>query len=232
MSRGENKMIKKSNVKYVKMICLLLSFVMLSMLFGCSMGHDDNENVYNDDSKIALQNNFSTKGQNSKISDDESSFSSNMKHLNGCFQVAEADIKDKCDVEMCFSGEIKSGKAKVVLVKPNNEVVILKEVVAGQDNSYFCNLTVSCDVGLNKIKFVGQDYSGNFELSQKNEKVFDYIGSLFDKNFPFGDDSEENSSSEWDKYFTLNPDDEESGFNFNKNFPFKSDESSLFNQEA
>ncbi len=225
-------MIKKLNVKYAKMICLLLSFVMLSMLFGCSMGHDDNENVYNNNSKIAFRNNCSAKGQSNKISDDEKSFYSHIWHLNGCFQVAEADIKDKCDVEMCFSGEIKSGKAKIVLVKPNNKVEILKEVVAGQDNSYSCNLNVSCDVGLNKIKFVGKNYRGNFELSQKDEKVFDYIGSLFDKNFPFGDDSEENSSSEWDKYFTLDPDDEEYGFNFDKNFPFKSDGNSLFDQEA
>ena len=225
-------MIKRLNVKYVKLICLSLFFVMLSMLFGCSMGHDDNENVYNDDSKIALQNNFSTKNQHNKISDDEKSFSSDIWHLNGCFEVAEADIKDKCDVEMCFSGEIKEGKAKVVLVKPNNEVEILKEVVAGQDNSYSCSLNVSCDVGLNKIKFVGKNYRGDFELFQKNEKVFDYIGSLFDKNFPFGDDSEENSSSEWSKDFMPDSGDEESGFNFSKNLPFESEGESLFNREA
>lgn len=209
---GENKMIKRLNVKYVKVICLLLSFVMLFTLFGCS----NNESVYDDNSKIAFQDNFSVISQINNISDDKRSFSSHISHLNGCFEVAEADIKGKCDVEICFSGDIKSGKAKIVLVKPDNKVEILKEVVAGQDNSYSYNLNVSCDVGLNKVKFVGKNYIGNFELSPKNEKVFDYIGSQFDKNFPFGDDSEENSSSGWD----LDSDDEESKFNFSK---FKSD---------
>ncbi len=171
----------------IKKVCLLLCLVMMFMLVGCSneskvdySGHYN----YSDNSSIAGENNFSSQNSTINYSDDGKTLFGKMGRLNGSMELAHADIQSNCSVEISFSGRISEGKAKLVLVKPDLSVETLKEIEAGKDNSYKDSLSVSCDTGVNKIKFVGENYKGNFEVSQIGEKVFEYT-DLFKKNFPF-----------------------------------------------
>ena len=171
----------------IKKVCLLLCFAMMFMLVGCSNESEEDYSGnynYSDDSSIAGDNNFSSQNSTTNWSDDGKTFFGKMGKFNGSMELAHADVQSNCNVEICFSGNISKGKAKLVLVKPDLSVETLKEIDSNKDSSYKENLYVACDIGTNKIKFVGENYKGNFEVSQVNERVFEYTG-LFNKDSLF-----------------------------------------------
>ena len=168
-------------------ICSIPLFIMLFALAGCSYKNKNyTDNHSTDDHSIANNDSFSCQNSNFNVSDDGKSFFAEIGNLDGHFELAKTDVQNDCDVEIYFSGNIKSGKAKLVLVKPDASVEILKEMSTDENNSYEENLRVSCDTGINKIKIVGENYSGSFEITQNNNRLFNYtIDNMFDESFPF-----------------------------------------------
>ncbi len=107
--------------------------------------------------------------------------------LRGNFLVAQADIKQECEYSFSLNISADVGKAKLILIKPNNTIEVLKEVIADSENKFNGNISFHCNIGLNRVKFVGSNFKGQFKLAQP--------GSLFDF-VDFYDDLEENIEDE------------------------------------
>ena len=191
---------KNSHRKFIAgaVILATLPFV----LTGCHVGSSSSGDYYND-SKIASSNSFSCrKGWNGNPQDDGKSYAVQVEGFDGNCQLAVADVETDCDGEINFSINANSGKAKLVLVDPNLNVKVLKEVNAQNEHSYSGNISVHCSKGSNVIKIVAENYSGDFKISQQDmlfkysdgvkefEKSMDEMSRdlehMFDDDFPFG----------------------------------------------
>lgn len=108
------------------------------------------------------------------LSNDEKSFFYEIGHLEGFFEVASANLQENCQTKIHFDIKLNSGKAKLALIKPNGSAQILKEIISSGNKDYSEDLLVNCTPGINKIKIVGENFSGSFEISQPENKTFDY----------------------------------------------------------
>ena len=119
--------------------------------------------------------------------------------LEGCKDILEANIQQDIETTLHIQLNANSGKGKLVLVKPNSEVEILVEVTS-ENNHFEGDVSAKCISGTNKIKIVGENYSGNLEIYQPKEVVFYNIekvknkdkksnendnDDMFGENFPF-----------------------------------------------
>lgn len=170
-------MIKKV---YYKMDFLLMCFLIFFTITGCSLNHKN----YYSDYDIVNNDSYSCQNCNINFSDDGRSIFCKIGSLEGHFEIANADLSNNCSVKIRFEGNIESGKAKLVLVKPDESVEILKEIISTENKIYSSDLLVACSSGINKIKFVGENYRGSFEISQSGNNLFNYTDSnLFSKDF-------------------------------------------------
>lgn len=177
----------------------ILIFLALPLVFsGCgNLGHHN----YNDNKSIASEND-SYKAVFSNLSPiTNGSMHGEIKKIDGFMQILEASVSEDTETALHISITANSGKAKLVLVKPNSEIEILGEAISGKDNKHYEeNVSVRCLSGINKIKLVGENYGGNFEISQPREILFQKNStskrenkefskndnsSMFDENFPF-----------------------------------------------
>lgn len=152
------------------LIFLPIFFFMFFAITRCLHNHKD----YNNDYKIAGLDNYSCKNRNMNLSGNEKSVFYEIGHLEGFFEVASANLQKNCQAKIHFDIKLNSGKAKLVLIKPNGSVQILKEIISSGNKGYSEDLLVSCTPGINKIKIVGENFSGSFEISQPENKIFDY----------------------------------------------------------
>ena len=137
---------------------------------GCSYNHKD----YNSDYKIAGDDSYSCQNRSINLSDDKKSVFCKINHIDGFFEIANADLLDNCNVKINFEGSIKSGKAKLVLVKPDGSIQILKEITSTENENYSEDILLNCSRGVNKIKFVGENCKIEFKISQFDNEVFNY----------------------------------------------------------
>lgn len=162
------------NIQISQKISLILCFAALLVLAGCSFFREEN-NINNTDK-------FSYQDLNVNLSEDGKSFFCEVKDLLGYFEIAETNVQNNCNLEIQFSSEVNSGKAKLILTKPDNSTETLKEIDSNKNGSCSENLYINCVSGVNKIKLVGENCTGNFEISQNNEKVFNYTQyNMFNK---------------------------------------------------
>ncbi|MGN1034149.1 MAG: hypothetical protein ACI4PK_00910 [Oscillospiraceae bacterium] len=109
--------------------------------------------------------------------------------LKGYFSIAKANIKQKCKYSFNLDISADVGKAKLILIKPDNSIEILKEVIADGENHFNGDIPFHCDVGLNRIKFVGSNFKGQFKLKQTNSLFdFGYYDKPIDNDELFGPD--------------------------------------------
>ena len=57
--------------------------------------------------------------------------------LKGNFLVAEADVKQECEYSFSLDISADAGKAKLILIKPDDTIEVLKEVAA--DTTHLCH---------------------------------------------------------------------------------------------
>ncbi|MDO4199485.1 MAG: hypothetical protein Q4D57_01815 [Clostridia bacterium] len=153
--------------KFFKILALVVIPLMLS---GCrKSGYNDNNSIVSKDSSGS--NKFSS------VSPLESG-----KHygkigkLDGFWSVLEANVGKDTEAVLHIKFTSNSGKGKLVLVKPNSEVEVLAEVISGQDKEHFeGDVSAKCISGVNKIKIVGENYGGSFEIYQPNGVIFNNI---------------------------------------------------------
>lgn len=162
--------------KYLSIFLICLS------LTGCS------NKDYNNNKALTAQYNSTqeilssmTTSKNGKVLEYKA------RTLRGHFLVAEADVQQECEYSFSLNISADVGKAKLILVKPDNTIEVLKEVIAGSENKFNGNISFHCNIGLNRIKFVGSDFKGQFKLTQPSN-LFDFV--------EFHDDLEESIEDE------------------------------------
>ena len=141
---------------------LIFSIIMLSMIVlisGCSNARNE---IYSDDVKIAQSESYHTTMWVPKHSDNKYSLTADT--LTGLRTIWRYDAEDDEDVEMFYSLSVSNGgKAKLVLVTPDDEVIILSENTDNRTVSELESQIVSLKAGNNRIKIVGYD-KVKFEL--------------------------------------------------------------------
>ena len=139
--------------------------IMIAVLFFITVsisGCGDNNSVYDDDSAIAMTgDNSSTKSASSvKVLKDLSVKAT----LTGSRTVWRYNANKETDVPMSYSLSVsEGGRAKLVLITPDDEVIILTENTDNTTVNEMQSQTISLKPGVNRIKIVGND-AAKFEL--------------------------------------------------------------------
>ena len=174
----------------------------LFLLTGCALNNIYN-GYYNDNVRIASdEDSCNCSNWSGNVQDDGKSYVVQIGNLDGIRRLANAEVESDCETEIHFSIKANSGKAKLVLIEPNANVKVLKEVNAQSKQSYDGNIKVHCRKGLNVIKIVGENFGGNFKISQQNMlfkysngweefneamgQMHDELNNMFNEEFPFG----------------------------------------------
>ena len=160
-------------------ICVFTYVLFLSVaLTGCVF------NNYNNDPSIATSENGSCINWRGSFENGNKVYTVQVGELTGVRQLAVAAVDEPCDTEINFSVNVKNGKAKLVLVDPNLSVTVLKEVTSQGESAYNDNISVRCLKGRNLLKVVGENYTGDFKITQEDPVLFQYEGSLFGGKVP------------------------------------------------
>ena len=176
----------------------LLIFISLPLIFsGC--GNLINQSTYNDNKIIANESDHGSAVSLSGSPMENGKKYFKAKKIDGVWKILEANINTDTNITLHIKMTADSGKGKLVLVKPNSEVELLAEVISEENKNFEDDVTVTCAPGSNKIKIVGENYGGNFEIYQPNDILFksktdaklikdknnDNMDNMFDENFPF-----------------------------------------------
>lgn len=146
-------------------ILVIMTIIMISLLIGC--GDNFMDRVYNDDSKIANEyDTFSLDESDETI--EEGVYKGKFK-LSGSGTIWTYESDEDFDLQAPYILSVKSGKAKIVLISPDNTVVTLVENTAKSTVEGNTALTVPIKKGINRIKLVGYK-KADIELELHIEK--------------------------------------------------------------
>lgn len=165
----------------------MLLTLILFIFSGCKTKSNFN---YNDNKSIATDDGHYNAQLSSVSHLDDNRVKGEFGQFNGFEKVLECNVYKETEATLHISITANAGKGKLVLVKPNSEVEVLKEAIYGKNDTTEGDITVHCITGINQIKIVGENYKGNFEISQKEKVLFtrgNEEDSMFGENFPFGD---------------------------------------------
>lgn len=165
-----------------KTICPALALIVLS---SCAFNGGNNRN-YNDNKIIAEKDSYSATLFNKNISSDGKGYHLKIEKFDGNREMAHANIQYDCEINVSLLLFINSGKVKLVHIKPNNEVVILKEILKSNSEETLENVTINCVKGVNKIKLVAENAKEVDLKFLDLTQTFEYTDDeMFDKDFPF-----------------------------------------------
>ncbi len=167
--------------KFFKILALAAIPLMLS---GCGNSYDQDKSMAN---KYDYSNNQLLANTDEHMNAMCCSISplDNGKHygkfekIYGFCSVLEANVGQDTETVLHIKFNANSGKGKLVLVKPNSEVEVLAEVISEKDKEHFeGDVSAKCVQGVNKIKIVGENYGGSFEIYQPNGVIFNNINEV------------------------------------------------------
>lgn len=137
-----------------KIIALFLFCFTIVSFSGCAA---DRNTIYDDDTQI-VKSADSHLSQMSVYSRNDNEFNMSARAFTGAKTVWNYTAKNEGDVTFSFSLSVSGGgKAKLVLITPENEVITLVENVDNNETDEMQSQTVSLKKGKNRIKIVGYD---------------------------------------------------------------------------
>ena len=145
----------------------LLVSVMLSVVFlfsGCGFS----KNYYNDDEAMSISDNGGSMKMSNQNIDANNNIVYTVGKLDGFVALGEVSVPSETKPTMHFSITAKSGKAKLVLLRPDLKVEVLKEIIADKDGSFNGDVSFVCPKGVCKLKMIGDNFSGNCVISNMN----------------------------------------------------------------
>lgn len=135
-----------------KIIALFLLCCTIILISGCA---DDRNAIYDDSVKIAKSSD-SHLSVMSVYNRNDNEFNMSAQSFTGAKTIWNYDAKNEGDVTFSYSLSVsEGGKAKLVLITPDNEVVTLIENIDNIEEIQ--SQTVSLKKGKNRIKIVGYD---------------------------------------------------------------------------
>ena len=145
------------------LILFILCFSMV-LISGC-----DNNSTYDDDTKIASNaDNYTSMLSSTKSWGKDFSMSATLTGTKTIWRYwASEDVNIRLSYMLSVT---QGGKAKLVLITPDNEVIILSENTDNTVMSEMKSETIVLKKGNNRIKIVGQD-SPKFQLKLNSDVV-------------------------------------------------------------
>lgn len=143
----------------------MIIFVSVSLI-GCS-AKDDNEKIkgyLNADSKTLsnLVEKFQLTNEENRVKSDGMDI--DYKDLTGNIDVFNIFAVNKIDRTILYNSNFKDGSVRVILIKPNGDVV---DIVKGNGQG---SITVKIPSGRSYIKLIGSKATGNLKISMPTTK--------------------------------------------------------------
>lgn len=138
-------------MKSKKRIALIVMTIIVTSLFiGC--GDTIMNRIYDDNIKIA--NKSDTMGLDESEETIESGAYKGKIKLSGSGTIWRYESSEDCDLKVPYVLSVKSGKAKIVLISPDNTVITLIENTGKATVNGTTTLTLPIKKGTNRIKVV------------------------------------------------------------------------------
>jgi hypothetical protein len=133
-------------ISVVIIICLVFA-----LLSGCS-----NNGIYTDDREISkTEDKFSARDSVGNTNGSEYSL---LATMTGSRTIWRYDAESDSEVTISYLlSVVQGGKAKLVLITPDDEVVVLVENSDNSENTEIQSQTIQLTQGRNRIKIVGYD---------------------------------------------------------------------------
>ncbi|MGH4125280.1 MAG: 50S ribosomal protein L7ae [Clostridium sp.] len=155
-------------------VLIAMVIMTLILLIGCGSNNDINmdkfNKIYNDNSEIADESDFYSIDKGHTILDgtnetiESGTYKGKLK-LSGSGTIWTYESSTDFDLKVPYSLSVKSEKAKIVLILPDNTVVDLVENTAKATIKGPASITVPIKKGNNRIKVVGYNEADiNLEL--------------------------------------------------------------------
>lgn len=140
--------------------CLTL---LISIVCGCGLSNqdknmNDKENLYDDNDKIAQEDNnytYLTCASNRKDNDIEIKYSG----FSGADTIYRIEAKEDTEITFNYDSTVDKGKFKVVLINPKNEV---ETILGGTSKD---SKTIKLTKGNYSFKNIGANAEGKIEIS-------------------------------------------------------------------
>lgn len=139
----------------MKKIIILFLFCFMVVLFSSCAA--DRNAMYDDDTKISKSSD-SHFSQMSVYNLKDSEFTMSARAFTGTKTVWSYNVKNEGNVTFSYLLSVNGGgKAKLVLITPENEVITLAENIDNTETEEMQSQTVYLNKGKNRIKIVGYD---------------------------------------------------------------------------
>lgn len=141
-----------------------------------SMSSSDRKNYYDDDEAIRSSDDEGSMSTSNQNIDDSNNIIYKASKLDGFVALGEVSVPSETKTTMHFSIAAKSGKAKLVLLRPDLKVEVLKEIIADKDGRFDGDVSFVCPKGVCKLKIVGDNFGGECKISQTNVVFKELLG--------------------------------------------------------
>lgn len=136
-----------------RIIFIAIIIIIVSLFIGC--GNSAVNNIYNDNNKIKSEaDTFSLNESEETI---ESGVYKGKLKLSGSGTIWTYESNEDIDLKVPYTLSVKNGKAKIVLISPDNKVINLVENTNKATIDGTTSLTVPIKKGDNRIKVVGYE---------------------------------------------------------------------------
>ncbi|MDD2981324.1 MAG: hypothetical protein PHN80_15330 [Hespellia sp.] len=147
--------------KIIKILSMVA--VLLAATSGCSL--NTGAKVY-DNEKMIVKNYDSYNLIRSKQNVKNNCISGSAECMEGMGTIWKMDADTPTDVNISYKIKVSSGKAKLVLISPDNTVTELAECTPESDSEQKKSDTFHVDEGKNRIKLIGaKETKIEFEIS-------------------------------------------------------------------
>ncbi|GAA0736732.1 50S ribosomal protein L7ae [Clostridium oceanicum] len=133
-----------------KMLIFISLIISISMLIGCNNTMD---NIYNDNSKIVKEGDTFGLDETHEVA--KNGIYKGIVKLSGTGTIWTYKSDKNLNLKVPYTFSVKSGKAKIVLISPNNKVTVLAENTGKNTEGEIKKLTIPIKKGNNRIKLVG-----------------------------------------------------------------------------
>ncbi|WP_425448861.1 hypothetical protein [Dethiothermospora halolimnae] len=154
-----------------KIVSIVILIVVITLVIGCN---DETGKVYSDENEISAKyDTFSLDEDSETI--EQGKYKGTFK-LSGMGTIWKYQSDDDINLEVPYKFSVQKGKAKLVLISPDDTIVNLIEITNSSSEKKEKSLTLPIKKGLNRMKVVGHDKASIDMEIQIDKGSFKKIG--------------------------------------------------------
>ncbi len=141
----------------------VLTLYIILTIAGCS--NNSMLSIYDNDAKIASESN-SFNLDNTKQKINGQNFIGTIERIEGMDTIWTFEAEENIELDMTYLLDVISGKAKLVLISPDNSLTTLIEITNESEVTDYATNVLSIKKGLNRIKIIaGENTELNFDIT-------------------------------------------------------------------